>query len=182
MDAAEFAILALNVILGIVCGIPVARMFASSGLPGLDTRRALTRLVLVYFIECVAFMASMGTSILSIALAVLWGPLLGSRLRAIPARHLKASKLAGLFALYTSLPAASFLSVPMMCAISGRSVTSTQGGLVFGIPPFLPWPLNTILGFCTALAIGTVILKMVITICLVRRIALRSVGRSAETV
>jgi hypothetical protein len=33
----------------------------------------------------------------------------------------------------------------------------------FGIPDFVPWPLNTILGFCIALATGTIILKTAFT-------------------
>lgn len=34
----------------------------------------------------------------------------------------------------------------------------------FGIPGFLPWPLNTILGFCVALLAGAVVLKAGITV------------------
>ena len=37
-------------------------------------------------------------------------------------------------------------------------------GFNFGIPGFLPWPLNTILGFCVALLAGTVVLKAGITV------------------
>jgi hypothetical protein len=33
----------------------------------------------------------------------------------------------------------------------------------FGIPDFVPWPLNTVLGFCVALAAGTIVFKTFIT-------------------
>jgi hypothetical protein len=33
----------------------------------------------------------------------------------------------------------------------------------FGIPQFVPWPFNTMLGFCVGLSIGTILLKTTIT-------------------
>jgi len=36
-------------------------------------------------------------------------------------------------------------------------------GASFGIPSFVPWPMNTILGFYAVLAIGVAVLKTVIT-------------------
>lgn len=47
--------------------------------------------------------------------------------------------------------------------VSGGSIFSVEEGFRLGIPYFVPWPLNTILGFCTALVIGTVVFKTVIT-------------------
>lgn len=177
MDAAEFTILILNLTLAIMCGIPLAKMFCRAGLNGVDTRKVFAVLLLVYFIEGVAFMGSMGTSVLSITLAIIWGMLLGSRLRARGLDQAVVLRLSGAFALYTSLPAASFMSVPMVCAFSGWSVTSAEAGHSFGIPGFLPWPMSTILGFCIALAMVTLVLKAGITIGVVRRLAVRRLGR-----
>jgi hypothetical protein len=47
--------------------------------------------------------------------------------------------------------------------VGGGHILSAQEGTSFGIPDFLPWPLNTILGFCSALLIGTLVFKMIIT-------------------
>jgi hypothetical protein len=47
--------------------------------------------------------------------------------------------------------------------VGGGHILSAQEGTSFGIPDFLPWPLNTIFGFFVALVIGTVVLKTVIT-------------------
>jgi hypothetical protein len=51
--------------------------------------------------------------------------------------------------------------------VGGRTIAetilSTEAGAELGVPDFVPWPLNTILGFCSALVIGTVVLKTVIT-------------------
>jgi hypothetical protein len=44
----------------------------------------------------------------------------------------------------------------------GNNLLSVEEGAQFGIPSFVPWPLNTILGSCLALMIGTVILKALI--------------------
>jgi hypothetical protein len=180
MDAAEAMMLALNVTLGISCGIPVARMLTRSGSVPYGTLKSLALLLLVYSIESIAFMASMGTSVLSMGLAVLWGILLGKKLRGSRIDKRQVSKMAAVFALYTSLPAASFLSVPVVAAVSGWSITSAEWGLRFGIPGFLPWPLNTILGFGVALSVVTVAFKVGATTALVKRSIAGGVRRSAE--
>ena len=171
MDPAESAILVLNLVLAIACGLPLARMFRRAGLIAASIRKILGVLLLVYFLESVAFMGSMATSILSIALAILWGILLGSRLRSRGLDRVVALRLTLAFALYTSLPAASFIFVPIVCVFSGWSVTSAEAGYSFGIPEFLPSPVNTILGFCLAVAIVTLLLKTGITTAVVRATA-----------
>jgi hypothetical protein len=77
------------------------------------------------------------------------------------------------FALYSGLPAASFLSVPVLAALSGRHILSAEFGFQFGIPEFVPWPFNTILGFCGAVVLVTVVLKVVITTRIARRLMSR---------
>jgi hypothetical protein len=163
MDLAEFAIVALNVLLGFGFAWPLAGPF--SRLKGGTARpvRAYVTLVIVYALECVAFAASMATDILSIGLAVLWGLFLGIRIRRAGPAFERARRTVVRFALYTALPAVSFLSVPIMAAIAGRSILAAPEGARFGIPGFVPWPLNTILGFCVAVASIGLLLKLTIT-------------------
>ena len=50
----------------------------------------------------------------------------------------------------------------MLALFAGRPILSADEGASFGIPSFVPWPMNTILGFYAVLAIGVVVLKTVI--------------------
>ena len=51
----------------------------------------------------------------------------------------------------------------MLALFAGRPILSAGEGASFGIPGFVPWPMNTILGFYAILAIGVAVLKTVIT-------------------
>lgn len=181
MDSAEIAILLLNVTLALGFGIPLARMFCRAHVISSDAHKALGLLLAAYIIEGIAFMGSMATGVMSVALAAVWGILLGLRFRAKDVPPEMMFRLLWWYALYTSLPAASFGCVPVVCAVSGWSVTSVSAGHDFGIPGFVPWPMNTILGFCVGVAIGTSIIKVGLTVAIARRLALRRGGRSTIT-
>jgi hypothetical protein len=118
--------------------------------------------VFVYFLECVAFSAGMATQVFSVGLAFVWGIVFGLRLRgrAAPRKVLKTSFL---FSLYTTLPTVTFSILLLIAFAVGGSIVSVEEARKFGIPDFVPWPFNTVLGFCAALAAGTVMLKTVIT-------------------
>lgn len=156
-------LVAVNLAAGFGFAVPIARLLAGiSGRPG-RFLRCLAVLIGTYFVECVAFSAGMGTQVFSIGLAFVWGIIFGLwlRRRAAPQKVLKTSFL---FALYSSLPTASFcILIPVAALVGGGHILSAQEGISFGIPDFLPWPLNTIFGFFAALVIGTVVLKTVIT-------------------
>jgi hypothetical protein len=117
----------------------------------------------LYFLECVAFAWSMGTQILSIILSIEWGILFGLWLKGIaPQKRIIRQML--LVSLYGCLPAVSFAAILLIVwVISGNGLLNIEQARRFGIPDFVPWPLNTILGFCAALAAGTIILKTTIT-------------------
>jgi hypothetical protein len=120
-------------------------------------------LVGIYFFESVAFAFGMGTQIFSIGLAFVWGLVFSLWLRgkAEPIRILKTSFL---FSLYTCIPTVSFAVLILAAKLmTGANVVSSEQGIAFGIPYFVPRPLNTILGFSTALTIGTIAFKTAIT-------------------
>ena len=77
-----------------------------------------------------------------------------------------AIKSALFLSLYSTLPMISFIVVPVMRLINGGSVLSVEEGIQFGIPELPPLLslFNTILGFYTALIIGTLLFKTVITV------------------
>jgi hypothetical protein len=162
----------VNLAAGFGFAVPIARLLGEvTGGPARFSRH-FAILVSLYFVECMAFSAGMGTQVFSIGLAFFWGVVFGLWLRgrAAPQKVLKTSFL---FALYSSLPTVSFgvliLLVWMVGGwlVGGRTIAetilSTEAGAELGVPDFVPWPLNTILGFCSALVIGTVVLKTVIT-------------------
>lgn len=179
MNSAELAILLVNVALALTFGIPLSRMFCRASLVRIDSHKALVLLLLVYLIEGLAFTASMATSVVNIALAIVWGALLGLRLRSKDFTRKAVLRLSGAFALYSSLPAMSVVTVPVACAVSGWSVGSVSAGRSFGIPDFVPWPANTILGFCVAVGFGTMVMKVGLTVGIARGLAFQRRGRSA---
>ena len=125
--------------------------------------RYIAILLGIYFIECVAFSAGMATQVFSIAVAFVWGIIFGLWLRGRSSPR-KIIKTSFFLAVYTSLPTISFaVLIVLAWLLGGVSILTVEEGSKFGIPAYIPWPLNTILGFCSALAIGTTLLKTVIT-------------------
>jgi hypothetical protein len=105
----------------------------------------------------------MCTQVFTIALSLVWGALIGLWLRdTTPAPKIIRT---GLFvALYGCLPTVSFAVILLaFWAISGNGLLNVEQAYRFGIPDFVPWPLDTMLGFCIALATGTIILKTALT-------------------
>jgi hypothetical protein len=125
--------------------------------------RYFIMLVGIYFLECAALPAGMATQVFSIGLAFVWGVVFGFWLRR-KAPAAKILKTTFFVALYTCAPTASFGVLLLMAKLAGgSSIVSAQEGIAFGIPEFVPWPLCTILGFCVALVMGTIVFKTVIT-------------------
>jgi hypothetical protein len=117
----------------------------------------------LYFLECAAFAWGMGTQILSIILSIEWGILFGLWLKGL-ATQKRIIRQMLFVSLYGCLPTVSFSAILLIVwVISGNGLFNIEQARQFGIPDFVPWPLNTILGFCVALAAGTIIFKTFIT-------------------
>jgi hypothetical protein len=156
------ALTGLNLIAGVWGAVCLGRTLRPRR-PKLNSKaRPFFALLGVYFLECVAFSAGMATQVFVFALAVVWGFLLGMW---VPQAPRKSSRRIPLFlGLYTSLPTVSFCALLLIASfLAGRPLLSTQAGLDFGIPPFVPRPFQTMLGFCLVLGVGTLILKCAIT-------------------
>ena len=115
----------------------------------------------IYLAECFAFSASMGTNVLSFALAVPWGFLFRRWVRSLD--EPQAKTLVVRLALYTCLPAVSFLAVFVTLMVSGWPVFTSEGGHRFGIPDVVPWPLCTVAGFFAAVVGSAVVVKTAVT-------------------
>jgi len=154
---------AVNLTAGFGFAVPIARLLG--GISGQPVRflRYLVFLIGIYFVECVAFSAGMCTQVFSVGLAFLWGIIFGLWLRSRTSAR-KALTASFLVSIYTSLPTASFcILIPVAAIVGGGHILSAQEGTSFGIPDFLPWPLNTIFGFFAAVLIGTLVFKTIIT-------------------
>ena len=160
----EIALLAANLVAGTACAIPISRLLRKSCAGATSRFRYFAILLAVYFLESTAVAFGMGIPVFSLALACVWGVAFGLWLRSRMSRR-DALKTAFLLALYSSQPAASFILVPVGAWVDGRHVLSAQEGLHFGIPdfPYVPWPLETILGFYAALMASAVVFKTAIT-------------------
>jgi hypothetical protein len=167
--SAEFVLIILNLILGFGFAIPITLFLKKTNTKPTKFFFQFIILISIYFAECLAMIIGMGIPVFSIVLAFVWGFVFSSLLqnRALNRQVLKSSLF---LALYSCLPAASFIVVPILMWISGSHILSAEEGARFGIPEFLhlPWPLNTILGFYAALAIGAVVLKTLITTGIIR--------------
>jgi hypothetical protein len=155
----------VNLALGIGFAVPTARVLDKVKRKPTRLFRYFVILVGLYFVECVAVVMGMGIPVLNIGLAFLWGIVFGRWLRARTSRP-EALRTSFWVSLYSSLPAVSFILVPVFAAIGGWNIVSATDGVRFGIPEFLhlPWPVNTILGFYGAIIVGAAVLKVVITV------------------
>jgi hypothetical protein len=161
----EIALVVLNIIAGFGCAYPLARFFGMIHGKPEKTFSHYRLLAIVYLVECLSMILGMGLPVFSVFLSFIWAAVfgLGFAGRAPAAAIRKASLL---LSLYTCLPAATFIVVPIVSALSGSDVLSTEVGRDFGIPQysFVPWPVRTILGFYLALIGGAVLSKTVITV------------------
>jgi hypothetical protein len=158
-----FTVIIMNIAIGFGFAIPIARSLMK--LTGSTEKffRYFAMLIGIYFVECIAFAAGMCTQVFSVGLAFVWGIILGLWLRGrAPARDIL--KQTFYVSIYGCLPTTSFcILIPVIKFIFGGHILSAAEGTDFGIPDFLPWPLNTILGFFTAILVGTIVFKIIIT-------------------
>ncbi|HET6454976.1 MAG TPA: hypothetical protein VFI02_11280 [Armatimonadota bacterium] len=162
MDPAGLTILITNLILGFGCAVPVARRLDEvSG--NARTRRFYAMLIGMYLVESVAVAASMATMVFNIVLAFVWGIVFGRWLRRSSAPIREVLRAAFYLAVYSSLPALSLIVLPVLGAFAGWDVLSPAEGARFGIPRFVPWPMNTVLGLFGIAGTVALVLKTVIT-------------------
>jgi len=166
MDWSVCTLLIVNALFAVGFGLPLARRLAR--IAGRPERilRSWALVLAVYLLECFAFSASMATNIIPIALAGVWGVLLGRWLRGRTGRR-DALKTALCVSLYSSLPAVSFAGVLVVLIVAGWPILTPDAALRFGVPPFVPWPFNTLLRFFAAVIGSAVVCKTAITIAIV---------------
>lgn len=176
----EFGLLALNLLLGFGCALPLAGYLRGLFLKPVGNFRLWAALIGIYFSEGVAVGIGMGIPVFSAGLAFVWGAVFARKLRGkLADEHISGASF--YLSLYSCLPAISMFLIPGLCLAGGRDVLSSAEGRSFGIPGFLhlPWPLDTIMGFYTALIAGTVAFKLAVTPGVVR-LLLKPRDRKAE--
>jgi hypothetical protein len=162
------ALILTNVFAGFGAAVPIAGMMAKITEQQNKLKWFVTLLLGVYFLECFAFTFGMCTQILTFGLAVVWGVVLGLWWRG-RVQSSKTVKATILFSLYGCAPTLSFAFwLPVLWAINGLGLLNLEQADKFGIPQFVPRPFNTMLGFCAGLAIGTILIKILITTGLVK--------------
>jgi hypothetical protein len=164
MHRIEVLLVVLNVVLCVVFGIPLARAMARSGLRPRSAWAWFGLLFVFYGLECAAFSASMATNVWSFALAFVWGIVFGRMFRRHQLDIGRGHRLGLAIGLYSSLPAVSFSALLVLLPMNGWSLLSVEEAYRFGIPQFVPWPLNTIGGFVLAVSGSALVAKTVITL------------------
>ena len=165
MDNVEVFLVVANLLAGFGFAFPMAKVLAMVDGKQAKAFRYYVMLIGVYLFESVVLMIGMGIPVLNVGLAFVWGLVFGRWLRSRTSRK-QAQRASLWLSLYSSLPAISFVVVPVFAWLGGWNVLSAADGVRFGIPDFLhlPWPLNTILGFYAAIIMVAVLLKAVITV------------------
>ena len=151
----------LNLALGFGFAIPLIKILEKF-LPPPKIYKRFLMLMGLYLVETFFLAMGMGIPLFNVALAFLWGFLLGRSLRKRTELS-KALKISTHFAFYSSLPAMSFLVIPFIMLFNGANIISIETASDMGIPSFLPFPADTILGFYAACGLGALILKILIT-------------------
>lgn len=167
MDWVGSVLAGVNAALGLGLGLLLANMLRELH-PDWSLIRRLAVMIGVYLLECAAIAAGMLIPVFSIALAIIWGIVLGSRLRDQVTED-GAMRFAFYFTAYTCIPMVSLLSIPFMLTLDGRSVINAGEAIRFGIPDFVPWPADTILGFFLCLVVCVCALKSAITLGIVHQ-------------
>lgn len=162
MDLAEIILVLFNLGLGLGLAIPLVKLLNGVAPKTQSFLRGFILFIGIYFLECVAIVVAMMLPIFSLGLSFVWGIVFGLWLREHVSTR-RVLKTSFFISVFTSLPAVSFLLIPVMGIISGLDVLNAEEGFRFGIPDFLYWPFNTILGFYTAFSISLAILKTTIT-------------------
>lgn len=157
------ALIITNLFAGFGCAVPIANSLRRVTDRTEKFFRYFAMLVGIYFVECIAFAAGMCTQVLTVAMGFVWAVIFGLWLRNIaPAKEVL--KTAFFVSLYGCLPTCSFAVILVtVWVIGGNSLLNVEQAYKFGIPQFVPWPFNTMLGFCAGLAIGTILLKTAVT-------------------
>jgi hypothetical protein len=161
IELLEYILIAVNLAAGFGCAVLIARMLGRARREGKGTFRYFVIAVGVYFVECVAIAMGMGIPVFSMGMAFVWGIIFGWWLRGRgPAREVLRQSF--FLSLYSSLPALSFVVIPVLWSFGGP-VLSVAEGADLGIPGFVPWPLNTILGFYVIPAVCAAVFKILVT-------------------
>jgi hypothetical protein len=161
IELLEYILIAVNLVAGFGCAVPIARLLGKGNGGSRKFFRYFAIVIGVYFVECAAIAMGMGIPVFSMGMAFVWGIVFGFWLRGRgPAREVLKQSV--FLSLYSSLPAASFVVIPVLWSFGGP-VLSVAEGAKLGIPGFVPWPLNTILGFYVIPAMCAVVFKTVIT-------------------
>ena len=165
MDFVVIAIVIANLLASFGFAFPMSKVFAKVAGKQEIAFRYYVMLIGVYLLESIVLIMGMGIPVLNVVLAFVWGVVFGTWLRKRTSRS-EALSTSYWFSFYSSLPAISFILVPVFAGLGCWNILSSSAGDSFGIPQFLylPWPLNTILGFYVAIIIVAVFLKTVITI------------------
>jgi len=158
----ECTLIVVNLVVGFACAIPVAKQLRKLNRKPARGLLLFAILIAIYLAECIAVVIGMGIPVFSVGLAFVWGIVFGLWLRTRASRR-QVLRTSLFLSLYSSLPAASFIIVPVLVWVSGWHILSAEEGARFGIPEF-PWPLNTIFGFYAAVVVGAVVFKTVITV------------------
>jgi hypothetical protein len=153
----------MNLATGFGCAVPITNSIRKATGRMEKFFRYFVLVVGIYFVECVAFAAGMCTQVLTVMLGFVWAVTFGLWLRNIaPAKEIL--KTIFFVSLYGCLPTCSFAVILVaIWVIVGNELLNVEQADKFGIPQFVPWPFNTMLGFCAGLAIGTILLKTAVT-------------------
>jgi len=162
MDITGSVLVAVNLAMGFGFAPLVSSVFTRASTSSRSVFRNGILFIGIYAAESLALIFAMGMPLFSIGLAFVWGIMFRKRLKKDLSQQ-ELMKFSLHLSLYSSMPLVSFITVPIIASIHGWHMLDSAQGMHFGIPEFLPWPLDTIFGFFSVLIITALMLKVLIT-------------------
>lgn len=151
LDVVEIILVGTNFVFGIFFSVVVSRRIANNFSWRKNRFLFFILLTALYLFEGMSIAAGMFTPVFTFVLAVMTGAVFGL----IVKKHdlTMVVKSAKQLSFFTCIPAITMVLIPIICFIYNWDIFSSSFGKDFGIPEFIPFPLNTIFGFFMSILI-----------------------------
>ena len=145
LDIAETVLIGINLILGIIFSFIISQRILRYFKWENKKFTLIIVLLLLYLIEGITIAAGMLTPFFTFGLAIIIGIVFGYIIKKKELHKIVKSTL--LLSFFLCIPAITLIMIPIVCFFSEWNIINSIDGYRFGIPEFIPYPLNTILGF-----------------------------------
>ena len=158
-DLAEIVLIGINLVIGIIFSFIMSKRIFEF-LKWTRNRYLLILILLaLYLFEGITIAAGMLTPLFTFGLATITGIVFGFMIRKNEPDGVIKSTLH--LSCFLCLPAITLIIIPVLLLFTDWNIFSSAHGSRFGIPEFIPFPLNAILGFYFSIMILFVAVNLI---------------------